>query len=154
MKKNCKINPTAFRVPIKTCPHCNNRIRNLTISNIKHYKNYSKIEITRRIKTLNKEWDTERVLELNAASLVVVSSILGIKCSRAWFLVTGTIGAFLMQHALTGWCPPVPIIRKMGIRTQEEINEEKMALKVIRGDFSNVTEQTDATELYNMVIKQ
>jgi hypothetical protein len=35
-----------------------------------------------------------------------------------------------------GWCPPLPIIRKLGIRTPEEISNEKVAIKYLRGDFT------------------
>ncbi len=34
-----------------------------------------------------------------------------------------------------GWCPPVPILRRGGLRTRTEINQEKYALKALRGDF-------------------
>jgi hypothetical protein len=34
-----------------------------------------------------------------------------------------------MQHALQGWCPPVPILRRLGFRTAREIFEERLALK-------------------------
>ncbi|HET9942578.1 MAG TPA: hypothetical protein VFR05_04515, partial [Terriglobia bacterium] len=41
----------------------------------------------------------------------------------------------LLQHAVQGWCPPVPLFRRLGIRTQREIDEERYALKAMRGDF-------------------
>ena len=46
------------------------------------------------------------------------------------------MNGFLLMHAIQGWCPPLPIIRKMGVRTAEEIFHEKFVLKQIRGDFS------------------
>lgn len=42
---------------------------------------------------------------------------------------------FLFQHAIQGWCPPLPILRRLGFRTAEEINQERYALKALRGDF-------------------
>lgn len=35
-------------------------------------------------------------------------------------------------HSLQGWCPPLPIIRRMGIRTAEEITKEKDALRKLK----------------------
>jgi hypothetical protein len=32
---------------------------------------------------------------------------------------------FLLQHALQGWCPPVPLLRQLGFRTSYEIEEER-----------------------------
>ncbi len=34
-----------------------------------------------------------------------------------------------------GWCPPVPILRRLGFRTSFEIEQERQALKLIRGDY-------------------
>jgi hypothetical protein len=49
---------------------------------------------------------------------------------------TGT--AFLFQHAVQGWCPPVPILRRLGYRTAREIDDERAALKALRGDFGPI----------------
>jgi hypothetical protein len=45
------------------------------------------------------------------------------------------VGGFLFQHAIEGWCPPVPILRRLGFRTAREIDIERVALKTLRGDF-------------------
>ena len=100
---------------------------------------------------MNREWDTERVLETNAASVVLISSLAGYKKSKcACFVLTGAVGFFLLQHALQGWCPPIPVIRRLGIRTAEEISQEKTVIKLIRGDFFHhnkcVEEMLGATE--------
>jgi len=42
---------------------------------------------------------------------------------------------FFFQHATQGWCPPIPVFRRMGVRTRREINRERYALKALRGDF-------------------
>ena len=98
------------------------------------------------------EWDTERVLEVNSALLILLSSYLGIKTSRCWFFLTGVSGIFLLQHALQGWCPPLPFIRKWGVRTENEINDEKIGLKVLLRDFEK--EFSTVEELLDIVEKQ
>ena len=57
---------------------------------------------------------------------------------RRWFVLPALVGAFLLQHAIQGWCPPVSVLRRMGVRTTREINHERFALKALRGDFDNV----------------
>ncbi len=57
---------------------------------------------------------------------------------RKWLLLPFGVAAFLLQHALQGWCPPVDIFRRLGIRTTREINDERVALKVLRGDFDEI----------------
>lgn len=144
--------PTSQRVYLRTDPIINAEIRNQTVRNLKLYRGLNKEDITERIRDLNLEWDTERVLEANAAILLLGSSLLGIKFSRFWFLLTGLIGAFMLQHALQGWCPPVPFIRRWGIRTEDEINAEKTVLKMIRGDFNE--ENSSLEDILDIAEKQ
>lgn len=126
---------TVKRVPLHTDPCVNDKIRLGTIQKLIEYDDYNKRTKTARIAELNAEWDTERVLETNAAILAIAGTILGFKRNKAWFLLPGIVGFYLLQHALTGWCPPLPMIRKLGIRTAEEIFNEKMVLKIMRRDI-------------------
>ena len=57
---------------------------------------------------------------------------------RRLLVLPGLVAAFLLQHALQGWCPPVPLFRHLGFRTAAEIDEERCALKALRGDFREV----------------
>lgn len=120
---------TAKRVQFHTNEQINNAIRQQSLDNISNYVYKSKEEISNRIKELDEEWDIERVLETNAASAIVLSTILGFTVNKKWFLATGVVGGFLLQHALQGWCPPIEIFRRMKVRTYSEINYEKHVLK-------------------------
>ena len=63
---------------------------------------------------------------------------LGVTVSKKWFLLPALIQGFFLQHALQGWCPPIPVLRRLGVRTQAEIDQERYALKALRGDFEDV----------------
>lgn len=144
--------PTTKRVSLNTSSNINTSIRNNTLRRINVYKNSSDKILSENIDRLNHEWDVERVIEARAACIILGSTILGLRTNKKyWFLFTGTAGLFLAQHALQGWCPTVPLIRKFGIRTSEEINNEKMVYKMLRDDFSNKT--TNVEELINIVEK-
>src|SRR5208337_1752130 len=92
-----------------------------------------------RIEALDREWDIERVQEANAASLGLLGVLLGLSRKRRWLLLLPlTVSGFLLQHAIQGWCPPVPLLRRFGVRTRFEIEQERYALKVLRGDFEHV----------------
>ena len=145
--------PTTQRVSLNTNSNVNSQIRCKTKEALKNYNKsqFNQEQISERISKLNFEWDTERVLELNAATIVVISTFLSLRYSKYWSLLTGTVGWFLLQHAIQGWCPPVPVIRRMGIRSAEEISHEKMALKIIRKDF---TENNYVSELLDSIEKQ
>ena len=96
------------------------------------------------IRRMDREWDTERVLETNAACLLLLSLGLGVAKDRRWLWLTGGVAAFLLQHALQGWCPPLPVIRVLGVRTAGEIGVERTALKSLRGDFTGVGRDTES----------
>jgi len=96
---------TTERVSDHTNPKVNDAIRSETLECLNLYKDSSEKIFSNRIQKLNAEWDTERVLEANASIIVLISSILGFKSNKRWFLLTGAVGFFLLQHALQGWCP-------------------------------------------------
>ena len=59
------------RVRSSTASHVNEEIDHQTDINIHHYKDKSRAEILERIQMLDKEWDIERVLEVNASTLAL-----------------------------------------------------------------------------------
>ena len=66
----------------------------------------------------------------------------GALVDRRLFVLPALVAGFLLQHAVQGWCPPVPLFRRLGFRTQPEIEQERYALKALRGDFRGVSETT------------
>ena len=57
---------------------------------------------------------------------------------RRWLVLPGIVAAFLFQHAVQGWCPPLPLLRRLGFRTATEIGQERYALKALRGDLAAI----------------
>ena len=94
--------------------------------------------IDRRLRELDEEWDIERTLEANAAALALTGTLLGIFLDRRFLAAPVVVTGFLLQHALQGWGPPVPLLRKTGVRTMREIDIERYALKALRGDFGPI----------------
>jgi hypothetical protein len=94
--------------------------------------------ITSRIRKLESEWSIERWLETNASTLAFTGVALGLTISRKWFALPLIVTGFLFQHAVQGWCPPLPVLRRLGVRTRSELDREKYALKMIRGDFKDI----------------
>ena len=116
------------RVRNATREEVNQRIDMLTNSHIEFYANRPVWEIKERIKILEKEWDIERILAVNASTLALSGLLLGITVNRKWLALPAIVLPFLLQHGLQGWCPPLPVLRRMGVRTREEIDREKYAL--------------------------
>ncbi|MDO1449026.1 hypothetical protein Q0590_22300 [Rhodocytophaga aerolata] len=74
----------------------------------------------------------------NASTLSLTGVLLGSTLNRNWYLIPGIVSSFLLWHAIQGWCPPLPILRRLGYRTRKEIDTEKYALKALRGDFTRL----------------
>lgn len=130
---------TTTRVSEQTADRINEDIRQQTERNIACYAASGPDAIRRRLAELDHEWDIERTLEANAATAALVGLTLGATVNRRWFLLPAVVAGFLLQHAIQGWCPPLPIFRRLGYRTQSEIDEERYALKALRGDFDKLT---------------
>lgn len=142
------------RVRHNTSEKINKQIDRNMFRNIRKYRNYSKEAITGRIKDLKKEWDIERTLEVNASSLAMIGIILGSLVHRRWNILSGIVMSFLLLHGLQGWCPPLPLFRRMGIRSRQEIEEEIYALKIVRGDFGNINSTTKPEEILEILRKK
>lgn len=129
---------TNKRVESHTCAAINQQIAQRTRDRIRYFSTKSAEEVTRRLDELDREWDIERALECNASVLAFSGVVLAATTDRRWLILPGLVTGFLFQHAMQGWCPPLPILRRLGFRTMAEINEERYALKALRGDFERI----------------
>lgn len=116
------------RVRRSTSSPVNQEIDRQTDENIRRYSGKGQSAILQRIDALDREWDVERVLGVNASSLALSGLVLGLTTNRKWLLLPGVVLPFLLQHGLQGWCPPLAILRRLGVRTRGEIDREKYAL--------------------------
>jgi hypothetical protein len=130
---------TETRVEQSTSDETNARIENETAANVERVAAGGPHAITRRIEELDREWDMERILEANAALVMLLTLALGAFAWRRLYGLTGFVAGFLLQHAVQGWCPPVPLFRKLRVRTAREIHLERTALRILRGDFRRET---------------
>jgi len=129
------------RVPRHTADHVNERIQKDMEERVARCATVGRDAIERRLAELDREWDIERTLEANAATATLVGLTLGATVSRAFFLLPAVVAGFLLQHAVQGWCPPLPILRRLGFRTISEIDQERYALKALRGDFRGASSE-------------
>jgi hypothetical protein len=133
---------TKDRVPAYTAEHVNDRIKRETALRIQKLAS-NPASIAARLRELDAEWDIERAIQANASALAFIGVALGYFVHPYWLALPALVTAFLFQHAVQGWCPPVPILRRMGFRTVYEIEQERHALKALRGDYEGVARATD-----------
>ncbi len=137
---------TVERVPRHTAAHVNEQIRRQTEQNIARYTAAGPAAIDQRLAELDREWDVERALEANAAGVVLLSVLLGRTVDRRFLYFPAVVAGFLLPHALQGWCPPVPILRRLGFRTESEIDLERSALRARRGGPQSAPTGRDTPE--------
>jgi hypothetical protein len=85
-------------------------------------------EIVRAIDNLDREWDVDRALMVNFATVGGASFLLGATKSKTMLWVFGSQMGFLLLHGLVGWCPPAAAFRRLGFRTRQEIEGARALL--------------------------
>ena len=99
-----------------------------------------------RLHALDREWDVDRVLETEAAAMGQLGLALGTAVSARFLAMPGIVGAAVFLFATRGVYPLLPLFRRLGVRTSREIERERYAVKVLRGDFAAMPEQPPRAE--------
>ena len=120
---------TAHRVSSQTRPDINAWIARRTDERMRWIASQGPEAIRHRLHELDEEWDIERYLETMAPSFTLLGLTLGLTANRRWLLLPFVVQGFFLQHALQGWCPPIEVLRRIGVRTTQEIERERCALQ-------------------------
>jgi hypothetical protein len=129
------VTPSVARVPLHTDTQVNQRIRDESRRRVAYYR-ANPHEIGQRLKQLNEVWDIERAPATGSSLLSLLGLGLGFGRRRNGLLLTLAVQSFYLQHTLQGWCPPLPVLRRLGFRTPMEIEMERAELKAIREGVS------------------
>lgn len=116
------------RVRLRTDAKVRRGIDRSTRASIRAASADGTVRIKARIRELDREWDVDRALMLNFALVGGAALALGQYRNPRWLGFLAVQLGFLAHHAIRGWCPPLPVFRRLGFRTQREIDEEKFHL--------------------------
>lgn len=58
----------------------------------------------------------DRIVLAFAGTVVLVSALLAVLHSQYWLLLTGFVGANLLQSAFTRFCPLAKILKAVGVK--------------------------------------
>lgn len=128
------LSATAERVELNTVAAVNRKFDDQLKENISRYAAAGRPAIDRRLRELDREWNVERAIETEAPMMIGLGIALGTLHDRKWFAVSALAASMVILHNLQGWYPLLPIFRRLGLRSQYEIEQERNALKVLRGD--------------------
>jgi hypothetical protein len=91
-------------------------------------------EICGRLQELDREWNVDRALMVNFAAIGGFTAAMAMRSLArrgrmgGWGLFFWTQAGFLAYHAIRGWCPPLPVFRRLGFRSAREIGAEREVL--------------------------
>ena len=123
----------------------NHKIDQAMMKRVMRFASRSREEIDTRIAELDREWDIERFMETGAGTVALGGVALSNVRSRKWLVLTAATLGLLLQHSLTRRSAPLRAFRAFGIRTRREIDAEKYALRMLRGDFDRITNAGEGT---------
>jgi hypothetical protein len=128
------------RVRANTEASVNSRIDTEAEYRLRRYASEPESSITHQVHKLDREWDIERVIELEGSLTGLGGLLLAALVDRRLLLLPGIATAMLFLHASQGWYPLLPVFRRLGLRSRNEIDRERYAIKALRGDFAQVTD--------------
>lgn len=146
--KNSVIEPGEYgksdRVRNNTADEINQRLDQRAEDRVLAYAGGRREEITSRIGELEREWSIERVIETEASAMGLTGLAFGIGINRKFLALPAFVASMVLLHAVQGWYPLLPLFRRLGVRTRQEIDREKFALKTLRGDFGDAAAEEAA----------
>lgn len=94
--------------------------------------------ITDRLAQLDREWSAGRMTKA-VIGVLIVSGMALTALAGPWWLILPTIGGFfLLQYLFSRQSWLGATFREMGFRSSTDIDQEKFALRALRGDFKNL----------------
>jgi hypothetical protein len=92
-----------------------------------------------RLTQLEWEWTAGRMAKVTAATIILAGTALTLASGSMWWLLLPAAGGlFLLQYAASQTALLSVAFREMGYRTGCEVEQEKFALKTLRGDFRHL----------------
>jgi hypothetical protein len=132
----------AERIPIKFPGHKNRGSWEKIEDKIRYYAEHPE-KIGQRLQDLELEWDMERAMEAKVSTLALLGVGLSI-VDRRFLFIPGLVAGFLLLHAARGWSPPVPLIRRLGVRTRAEIQAERKSLQALKEVFADLGDRLES----------
>jgi len=93
--------------------------------------------ISSRLQELEREWDLERVQDLNNTLYELNGTLLGTILNKHFTQLPVSTTMRLAQEAGNNWNPPAAMFKSLGYRTKEEIEKEKNELLSAKEEVDN-----------------
>lgn len=94
--------------------------------------------INARLEELADEWTAGRMVKATLGVVIFGGFILAAAHDPLWLILPAIAGGFLMQYVFWRGSVLAKLFCLMGYRGSTEIDEERFALRTLRGDFRNL----------------
>ena len=94
--------------------------------------------IEERLGELDREWTCGRAAATAAGVVILVGLVLAALVSPWWLILTAIGGVMMLLYLFDRRTLVGSIFHALGFRAGSEIDEERLALKALRGDFCNL----------------
>jgi hypothetical protein len=109
--------------------------------------------IAERLRELESERSLESALAYGCSAATFAGVLFGLAGVRRWLIVAALASGLLLRETRRReGSPPLLLLRRLGLRTAREIDQERTALKLLRGDFGQLSGQ-NAEELATAALK-
>jgi hypothetical protein len=105
---------------------------------VRFYGSLGQQAVSDRLLALEDEPDQETVATLAIAGSGILALAFGLLGSRLWRLLAWMALPLIFAHARGSLSAPCEFLKTLGLRSRKEIQEEKFALKALRGDFRDL----------------
>jgi hypothetical protein len=102
--------------------------------------------INDRIAQLECEWPCGRMVKGTLGAAIVIGFALAAAHDPYWVLVPLTAGAFLVQYLFFPQSLLTDLFKAMGFRCGSTIDEERLMLRALRGDFKHLPTLHEVTD--------
>jgi len=110
-----------------------------TVDRLKRLAECGPSAIEERLNELEREWSAGRATKVALGLFILIGMGLWLSLGGWWYVVPILGGLVLLEYLFsrTSWLGK--LFHEMGSRTGQEIEEEKFALKALRGDFATLS---------------
>ncbi len=94
--------------------------------------------ISDRLAQIDREWSAGRMTKATIGVMLVAGLAMTALVHPLWLILPAIGGVFLLQYIFSRSSWLGATFREMGFRSGSDIDQEKFALKALRGDFKNL----------------
>jgi len=96
------------------------------------------VALERRLQHLDREWSAGRVTKVTLAIVIGIGLALTFWVSPYWAVLPGLAALCLLQYLFSRQGLLTELYHRIGFRNGCEIEQEKLALRALRGDFKRL----------------